>query len=98
MGNKLSFGDTFSITFAIGLALGLLALIFYPTFMSVRADGKVTFCYVTTDTYFVPTTTSVVVFNVWGNREWRGDLLLDRNLPSFDAAAEIAKRYGCLLK
>lgn len=95
---KLSFGDTFSITFAIGLALGLLTCIFFPVFMMARSDGKVTFCYVSTESYQVPSQPAVIVYNVWGHREWRSDMLFARNLASFDAAQAAAKQYGCALK
>jgi len=98
MGNKLSFGDTFSIVFAVSLALGLVTCILGPIFMMARSDGKVNFCYVTTDSYQVPSQPMVVVYNVWGNREWRSDMLFARNLTSLDSAQAAAKQYGCLLK
>lgn len=64
----------------------------------VNASGQVEYCYVSTYTYHAPTQPDVVVYDVWGYRNWRPDRTVAQNLKSLDDAKDAATKYGCQLR
>lgn len=89
------FGTAFAVTLAITLALGLVSLIGFPIYKSIAADGKVEYCYVSTETYTVPNQPNVVMYHLWGFRPWRSDRDMARNLKSLEEAKQVAANVGC---
>lgn len=92
------FGAAFGVTLAIALALGLVSLIGFPIYKSIAADGKVEYCYVTTEAYHVPNQANVVMYHLWGFRPWRSDRVMAQNLASPEAAKAEAERLGCTIR
>ena len=95
-------GDKFSATFgiaaAIVLVLGLASLVGIPLYKTIAADGRVEYCYVSTETYMVPNQPNVVMYHLWGFRPWRGDRDMARNLKSLEEAKQVASNVGCEIK
>ena len=91
------FAPVVSIASAIALVVAVCLIVLYPIFKSIIADGRVTYCFVETASYTNPTAPNVVIYNLWGFREWRNDRVLAQNLKSMDEVRESALKYGCEL-
>lgn len=72
-------------------ALALLALVGYPITMSLRADGRIDYCYVEPWAYQAPLAPDQVVYTLHGHRPWRVDRAVSMRVPSLDEARRRAE-------
>ncbi len=84
--------------FFSALGVALVAVVFYPMFKSIVADGKVEYCYVENERHQVPNQPDVVLYRLQGFRPWRSDRVIAVNLKSLEDVKAEADRLGCPLK
>lgn len=98
MNDDIDLKKLFWSVFGGVIACAMLALVGYPLYRTIFADGRVSYCYLSATQYHVPTMPNVVMYDVWGFRNWRSDRLIAQNLKSVEEAKSAAAAYGCELK
>lgn len=91
-------GDYAAITFCCALVLSCFAIVVYPIFRSILADGRIEYCYVENERHQVPNQPDVVLYRLHGFRPWRSDRTVAVNLKSLEEVKTEADRLGCPLK